>query len=60
MRSDQHERGHKAIKNEANLEVKGGLIRSNETKKELKIEQNDTTMMTEITGTIALRTICII
>ena len=54
IRSDRIESGHKAIKNEANLEVKGGPSEakaSTEVEKELKSEQNDTTMMIEITGT---------
>ena len=47
----------------ANLEIKGGPTETtayNEMEKELndqKVEQNDTTMMIESTGTIALRTI---
>ena len=61
--SGRIERSHKAIQNEANLEVKGGPTETKvsiEVKKELKdqkVEQNDTTMMIEITGTIALRII---
>ena len=54
---------HKTNKNEANLETKGRPTEtetSNKAEKELidqKVEQNDTTMMIESTGTIALRTI---
>ena len=54
---------HKANKNEANLETKGRPTEtetSNKAEKELidqKVEHNDTTMMIESTGTIALRTI---
>ena len=53
MKLNQNEKGDKATKKEDNLEEKGGSARQNEQ----KIERSDTTMVTETTGNIALRTI---
>ena len=63
MKLDQNEKGDKATKKEDNLEEKSGsaitksLIEAEKKQKEQKVEQSDTTMVTETTGNIALRTI---
>ena len=63
MKLNQNEKGDKATKKEDNLEEKGGSAKTKppiEAEKKLneqKVEQNNTTMVTETTGNIALRTI---
>ena len=63
IKSNQNEKGDKSTKKEDNLDEKGGsaitklLIEAEKKLNEQKVEQSDTTMVTETTGNIALRTI---